>query len=274
MLTAAHHPNPSQGWDGAWHGFPRDIPMKEQYEAIPRDLRDLPQWVLYRVQARNGKTTKIPYQPGHASRRASSTDPQTWGTFEQALAARERGRGDGIGFVFTPDDPFTGIDLDNCLRGGVLDERARPIVTQLNTYTEKSPSGYGLHALGRGQVGGGRRTSKTPWGGELEIYDRARYFTVTGDRFTGTPAAISDVTGPLAELMAELLPDLAVANGNGNGHAPLVLPERLDDRDLLEKAFAASNGPKFQALWQGDTGAYTSQSEAELALCSMLAFWT
>lgn len=240
-------------------------------DAIPRDLRDLPQWVLYRVQTRKGKATKIPYQPGHTGRRASSTDPATWGTFELALEAHvTRGRGDGIGFVFTPDDPFVGIDLDACLRAGVLDERARPIVERLRSYTEVSPSGGGLHVMGRGEVGGGRRTSHTPWGGELEVYDRDRYFTVTGDRFAGTPAEVLELV-ELGALRAELLPELVTPNGNG--HARLVLPERLDDRDLLEKAFAASNGAKFLALFQGDTSGYPSQSEAEMALCRMIAFW-
>jgi putative DNA primase/helicase len=218
--------------------------MQTLHEAIPRDLQNLPQWVLYRVQARKGKTTKIPYQAARASRRASSTDPATWGTFEAAHDAHQRGRGDGIGFVFTPEDPYTGLDFDGCLHDGQLVPEAAPIVEPFDTYTETSPSGVGLHAIGRGQVGGGRRTSKTPWGGELEIYDRARYFTVTGQRFNGTPAGIADVTEPLAALMASLLPELGSPNGNGNGHAPLVLPDRLDD---AAAAGSSSNAPTSSA---------------------------
>jgi putative DNA primase/helicase len=94
--------------------------------AIPPELRQLPQWVLYRIQTRNDRTTKIPYQAAHPRKRASTTDPATWGTFQTAAEAHARGRGDGIGFVFTPDDPYIGIDLDQCLHNGVLKPEAAP----------------------------------------------------------------------------------------------------------------------------------------------------
>jgi putative DNA primase/helicase len=35
----------------------------------------------------------------------------------------------------------------------------------------------------------------------------------------------------------------------------------------------AKDGAKFRALWNGDTSGYPSQSEADLALCRLLAFW-
>jgi putative DNA primase/helicase len=253
--------------------------MAGELDAIPRELRERPQWVLYRVQSRNGKTTKVPYQAVHAGRRASSTDWATWATFEAAVAAHERGRGDGLGFVFTADDPFAGMDLDACVDAdGVIDEHALELVERVDSYTELSPSGVGLHVIARAQVGGGRRTSRTPWGGELEVYDRDRYFTMTGRRFGNTPGVIAERDDALAAVRAEFLPELEPpAARNGNGASPLhglATPERLDDRDLLERAFNASNGAKFRALWQGDTSGYKSQSEAELALVSMLAFWT
>lgn len=238
--------------------------------AIPHELCDLPQWVLYRTQTRNGRTTKVPYQVAHASRRASSTDPATWGTYGAALAARQRGAGDGIGFVFSSDDPYAGIDFDHCLRNGVLDQHVRPIIARLDSYTECSPSGDGLHVVARAEVGGGRRTSKTPWGGELEVYDRGRYFTMTGQHLAGTPAVIGDRDEQVAALLAEWLPEPKPARPIPWTQAPA----RLDDRELLDRAFAASNGAKFRGLWQGDTTGYGSDSEADLALCSMLAFWT
>ena len=46
------------------------------------------------------------------------------------------------------------------------------------------------------------------------------------------------------------------------------------DAEVLERAFAAKNGADVQALYRGDVGGYGSRSEADLALCSMLAFWT
>jgi hypothetical protein len=236
--------------------------------AIPPELRQLPQWVLYRIQTRNDRTTKIPYQAAHPRKRASTTDPATWGTFQTAAEAHARGRGDGIGFVFTASDPYIGIDLDQCLHNGVLKPEAAPTVKRLWSYTELSPGGNGLHIIGRGHIGDGRRTSRTPWGGELEMYDRGRYFTMTGRRHhDDTPGELLELP-ELDAIRAELLPDPApVLRG-------LATPVHLDDRDLLDRAFAAANGPKFRALWQGEINGYASASEAELALINMIAFWT
>jgi putative DNA primase/helicase len=154
-------------------------------DAIPLELRELEQWVLYRLQARKGKATKVPYQVAHAGRRASTTDPDTWATFDAAIEAHERrGRGDGIGFVFTAGDPYVGIDLDACrdpITGEVHPAAARVVLRLAGGYVEVSPSGTGLHVIGRGTVGGGQRTSRTPWGGEFEMYDRGRYFAMTGE---------------------------------------------------------------------------------------------
>src|SRR5947209_18741785 len=84
----------------------------------PDDLTERDQWVLWRYEARNGKPTKVPYQVN--ARKASSTDPSTWTTFEAALDSLRQvaDQFDGIGFVFTPEDPYCGIDLDDCIDDG------------------------------------------------------------------------------------------------------------------------------------------------------------
>ena len=255
--------------------FGERIRAGRRLAGVPRELRELPQWVLWRVEQRNGKETKPPYQVAHPARKASSTDPATWATFDDAYTAFMRGAGDGVGFVFTPGDPYAGVDLDKCLRDGELDAAARPVVERLHSYTECSPSGDGLHVIGKGEVGGGRRTGKTPWEGELELYDRDRFFTMTGRRYDDAPTKVLELV-ELDALRAELMPDTtptAPTVADTPAVRGMVL-ERLDDRELLERAFAAGNGAKFRALWQGDTSGYKSPSEAELALLSMLAFWT
>jgi putative DNA primase/helicase len=78
---------------------------------IPQDLRARPQWVCWKLEERGGKTTKVPYSPN--GQHAKSSDPATWTTFEEACkASRDYA---GVGYVFSPDDPFVGIDLDDCL---------------------------------------------------------------------------------------------------------------------------------------------------------------
>src|SRR5690349_11329155 len=142
---------------------------------IPRELQDYKQWVCWTHPY--GTTTKLPISPV-TCKPASCTDPGSWGGYRQARATASRFRLDGIGFAFTPVDPYTGVDLDHCrsVHGG-LEPRAAEIVKRLNSYTEWSPSGEGLHILVRASLpeSNGRR------GRGIEIYSARRYFTITGN---------------------------------------------------------------------------------------------
>lgn len=122
---------------------------------IPAELRALAQWVLWRFEERDGKQTKVPYCASAPARQASTTDPSTWATFEQALKARDEA--DGIGVVFTADDPFVGVDLDDCVdESGELTAATAEIMRGLDSYTERTPSGRGLHIILRGRLSGPR----------------------------------------------------------------------------------------------------------------------
>ena len=115
---------------------------------VPAELRAEPRWVCWRAQARDGRTTKLPVNPS-TGRMASSTDATTWSDFDTAIAAVGRWHASGVGFVFGPDRAFTGLDLDHVLRGGVLADAYRWVVSEAHTYCEVSPSGDGLHLIFR-----------------------------------------------------------------------------------------------------------------------------
>jgi putative DNA primase/helicase len=158
-------------------------------ENIPEQLTERPQWVCWRLETRDGKPTKVPYTPG-TERRASTTDLLTWRTFEEALAAYERSEPpyDGIGFVFSSADPFVGIDLDDCRNPetGEIAPWALKIADRVQEgYVEASPSGKGVHIIVEGTVrDGGRSRKKVHLNGEvvgeIEMYSRGRFFTITG----------------------------------------------------------------------------------------------
>lgn len=156
------------------------IPKPEQAEPlslldnIPEELRQRRQWVVWRLEERNGKNTKVPYIAGGVGK-ASSTDMMTWSTFEEAVGALKTGRYSGIGFVFSSGDPFAGVDLDQCRNPetGELEEWAREIVENLGGYAEASPSGTGVHIVVRGKAPNKKR-------GKVEAYSSERYFTMTG----------------------------------------------------------------------------------------------
>lgn len=177
-------------------------------EQIPDDLLPYPQWGLWRYErAYSGKLTKIPYQI--TGRKAASDDPATWVPVErvQQAVVQRTIAGDlkysGIGFVFSPDDPFTGVDLDDCiLPDGSLTPDARQIVAALNSYTEISPSGKGLKVWVRGSIPASVKNDAAG----VEMYAARRFFTITGNRLQGTPASVNAAEAVLLDLHARFKP--------------------------------------------------------------------
>jgi hypothetical protein len=235
---------------------------------IPEELRERPQWVLHR--------DKVPHAPG--ARKASSTDSQTWSTFENVLDMAHTGQYDGIGFVLSSGDPYVGVDLDDCIDGGAIEPWAVEIVEALASYTEVSPSGSGLHIIAKGKLPVGGCKTSMPGGGELEMYARERYLTVTGDvldKAHGTPEDRSD---ELKAIHAEHFGSSTGGAGTRSGAHVNGLAGPGNDlagAALVQKAKQAKNGEAFTRLWNGDTSAHDhDHSKADLALCSSLAFWT
>lgn len=144
------------------------------------DFFNLKQWVAWRLETtENGKQTKVPYQLN--GRKASTTDSSTWANYELIKKHSEK-----IGFVFTKDDPFVFIDLDHVLDGHrkIKCEWAKELVSQIDSYTEVSPSGDGLHIICKGVVPDGLPNKrKFNDGSALEVYTHGRYATFTGDLY-------------------------------------------------------------------------------------------
>jgi len=251
----------------------------ENHDVIPETLREHEQWVCWREQERDGKSTKVPVTPD-TGEFASATDPETWTSFEKALEYTETPHADGVGFVFTDDDPLVGVDLDDCREpdSGDIDDIAQDIIARLDSYTEVSPSGTGYHVLIEGDLPEGRNRR-----GSIELYDTARFFTVTGDHVEETPTHIAHRQDALAAIHREYVQDTEgrtasehgeTTDGQSSATGADATEVDLKDEDLLKKARSASNGEKFERLWQGNTAGYDSHSEADMALCCLLAFWT
>ena len=172
----------------------------------PDDLIELDQWLLWRMENVSGRETKVPYSIRGC--KAACTDPRTWASFDLALSVWRRNpeRYAGLGFVFVKDGGLVGVDLDDCLDPkGDLKLWARGLVERFSdSYTEISPSGHGLKIWARGvlpanlpgvQVGDGH----------IEMYDHARYFTVTGRSFRGTLLQIEEHSSDLLALYERLI---------------------------------------------------------------------
>ncbi|MCL2165472.1 MAG: hypothetical protein FWH55_14055 [Oscillospiraceae bacterium] len=120
---------------------------------FPQALSALPQWVCWRLEddKKSERKAKVPYQP-LTGKRASSSNPQHWGTLQDALYGMQKYLFTGIGFVFTQDSGIVGLDVDNCLdENGKPNEVAADIIAHIPpTYTEITPSDRGLHFFLKG----------------------------------------------------------------------------------------------------------------------------
>ncbi len=160
-------------------------------DRVPAELRALKQWVLWKVVDRDGEKTKVPFQANGL--RAKSNDPSTWASFDECRKLLALGSWSGIGFMFSDTDPYCGIDLDGCRNPetGRVAEWAKAIVLAFGSYAEVSPSRTGIKIWARAAwkhdghkmpVDEPSVSDKNP---AIEIYDRLRYFAVTGDRLQG-----------------------------------------------------------------------------------------
>lgn len=241
---------------------------------VPQEMLAAPRWVAWRYEQRDGKPTKVPINPG-SGKRASSTNPKTWGTLRQARIRAEVDHLAGVGFML--GDGFVGVDLDHCrsVETGAVESWAQAIIDAVDSYAEVSPRGAGAHIIAYGSIPtpegkqGGRNKYET---GEVEMYAGARFFTVTGQHLTGTPTTLMRRDSQLADLYRRIFPP---------SEAPAPAPARRvaaglpDDDALIAEAKAANDGGKFSRLWDGDTSDYGGdESRADAALILKLAFWT
>jgi len=221
------------------------------------------------MEQRDGRPTKVPYIALRPSVRAAVDNPATWSSFMQAYDVVAEGKADGVGIVL--GEQLIGVDLDHC-RNPETEEitaDAWVIIRALDSYTEVSVSGTGVHVIAFGELpaGGKRRNG-------IELYVDGHYFVVTGEHLAGTPATIQERTAALTTLYATLVRPEPVPRSSPK--PPVVLAVSItDDAALVAKAGAARNGAAFNALWNGDRSAYNGDdSAADLALCNYLCFWT
>ena len=256
-----------------------------QHENLPARLRENGLFCCWRYEERDGKKTKVPYNP-RTGGRAQSTNPATFAPLDVALTALERGSYDGIGVGIFGN--LGAIDIDHCMDDtGELSELAYDIMGAIQGYTERSPSGHGLRILFT--VPAGFQYDKAQYyinnkSLGLEVYIAGatqKYVTVTGDVLTPFLDLEEREEQLLAVLKKHMVRPQAQTPTPRSAPAPLDWDAEigggtagLDGLTLIQRAQRAKNGARFSALWSGDTTGYKSPSEADMALCGALAFWT
>lgn len=234
---------------------------------VPSELLALNQWVCWRFVQRDGKQTKVPFDI--AGNEAESNDPTTWSPFGLVMQAYLTGNFDGIGFVFSATDPYTGIDFDDCIVDGVIDSVRQQWIGLLNSYSEYSQSGEGIHIIVKAKLPpAGRRNAKLG----VEMYDERRFFVMTGDRLDGS-TTINEAQDAVDVIHTEVFGQQQTSTGTTQQPVqPHVTPVTRDDQFVVGKLLGDSESARLWAgQWQGHE---PSQSEADLKLCNKLAFWT
>ena len=240
------------------------------FETIPTELALIPNWVCWKAVPdanSHSEIKKIPINP-YTGGQAMSNNPQTWSNYDTAVRASVNY--DGIGFMFSNSGYF-GIDLDDCRdmidnyllgnKTGIVAE----FINTMQTYAEISQSGNGIHLICRGTLPpNGRRR------GKVEMYDSGRYFIMTGKQIGGF-SQITDGTERVKMLHVKYLGTQKPALASSS--LPMRTIPALMEQELIEKMLNSQNGDKFAKLYSGDYSDYPSQSEADMAFCSILAFW-
>ena len=271
---------------------PKGKKEKKLLFSLPHELDELKllrQWVGYRLTCddKSGKARKIPVNPMTGSN-AKADNPTTWGTFEEAILwaikdAQSKGvqvgQAGGIGFEFGEPSGIMGIDLDTViLEDGTLKLFAADIVATLNSYTEFSPSGRGLHILCKidmplSAIGDNRRNDAIG----LEMYDTGRFFTITGQIY-GEPRTVKNASEEIKIIYDKYLLREGIKNSNMTlSRSPTkVFFNRVDtDFEILKKIFNSWHGSEIRELYEGNISAHDDDwSRADLSLCSHLAYWT
>ena len=250
------------------------------FDAIPAELKERNQCVLWKQITRAGKLTKVPFQPNGIE--GDSSDPSKWVSYAEAVEAYNNGGFDGIGFTFDVLDEYAGIDLDHCINedGSIL-PKAKEILDKLDSYSEISPSGKGVKIFlkaknpthiktknGKFQQG---FSLKTPGVLEIEIYYGYRFFTLTGNVLPDHSAKVEERNEELTEIFKEVFkgrnyfdeesePIHSTSEDAGE-------PLSSDAAERLQKLFEAVPGFKEDLLTPAPVG---KRSDAEFHFCVRL----
>lgn len=243
--------------------------MKFNYTKVPIELKELKRWVLWKIKTNEkGKNTKVPINAlnGYG---AKSNDPSTWCEFEIALKNIKKYNCVGLGFML--GNGYFGVDLDNSEEDNQaeFEKIKNHFIKDLNSYTEYSQSGLGIHIICKGVLPIGTRRK-----GKIEMYDSARYFAITGNVVENTTTNINERTQTikkLHEFYFKTTPTKYTFKKENEPRRSI----SLSDEEIIKKASESNNGSLFNCLYFGQwESLYSSQSEADMAFCSMLAFWT
>lgn len=252
---------------------------KNSYENIPEKLKELGLFCVYRKEKQKSKLKKIPYQP-ILGNKASTSNRDQFSSYEDALEDYEwiPNNYDGIGLLLTND--LCLIDIDNCIYKNKLSPLAKRIFNLINSYTEISPSGKGLHILflcsDLNNISEEQYYKKNS-NNHVETYfsNSNRYVTLTGNIYDEDHVEISDRTNEYKVFLEKFMKRPRIEkNIKEVSKRHLKSVQEIDDLQLIEKIKNSKNGDKFKEVFlYGNTEEFPSESEADMFLAGLLTFF-
>ena len=246
--------------------------MSVNFVNIPQTLKENASFCLWKYEKRSGKKTKVPYNPKNGQM-AKTNDASTFSDFATAMKAYAMGGWDGIGYRVS--EGIGAIDIDHCIReDGTLNDVAASILGFFpDAYFEKSPSGTGLRGFFK--LSPDFAYDKTVYyinnrKHGLEVYlpgTTNRFVTVTGDVYRSGSVARNDTA-----LQSVL--DTFMKRKSKSTTSNIEPCSYLTDEQVIQHAISSESGEKFRSLYNGQwEELYDSQSDADMAFVSILAFW-
>lgn len=235
---------------------------------VPEVMRNKPNWVIVRTRENmeTGRLDKFLIDT-HTGKFAESNNPETWTDFDTACKYAKENGGVALAYALDGKDNIACIDLDGCIeKNGDFSPLAKKVFDNCDgTYCEKSVSGKGLHFFGITKGADLRAFSKD---GDMEYYQGGHFIAMTGDDYGNTELKSFD-TPEMKAILESKLEKRTEWKGAGTGVEGLSL---LDDREVLDKAFASKNGEKIRQLYNG-RDLQNNHSNSDMSLMNYLAFW-
>ncbi|MBM0863888.1 phage/plasmid primase, P4 family [Staphylococcus epidermidis] len=237
---------------------------------IPEELKELPQWVLWRAEWNNKRQQyeKVPYS--FSGYRASSTNKDTWTIFDAIHNLYEENNlYDGIGFMLSDNDKYIVLDIDNAIdENGQINSDLALEMTEL-TYCEMSPSGTGLHCFFKGELPEQRKKKRSDL--DIELYDNARFMTVTGESIGQSEICEEqEILNNLIERFFKEEQNFETTLSYDPNHK-----SELSDEEVINLMLKSKQKDKISDLLEGNFEKhFASPSEAVQSLLHYLAFYT
>lgn len=255
-----------------------------RYANIPLAMKQLPNWVI-------STANKNPFNPATGNK-AKSNDAGTWNSFECCEAFLKKNVGKeyayrnsdgtetttefaGLGFMFNKESGIVGVDIDHC-----LDENGRPISDMVNqilsltdSYVEKSQSGTGLHIIVNGIKTFSSCRRKLADGIEIEVYDNARFFYITGNAYVAADKEVTEGQALIDYIASAFFAESKSQSEKSTNDLPIAAVQVPEDVwATLETKLLVSE--KLNMLWNGNrpvnNEGNTDESINDASLLAML----